>query len=250
MTRRNGRLRARGQSEVLGFVFVFTLVVTMVALITGVGYVELGEVRTQEQVNNAERGVTLLAENVHALVRQEAPSRQTRLALGGGSLRVGNATTVTVTSTAVNGTESFNRTYQVRPLVYQLGETKLLLVDGAVIRQRDGAVMVKPPSMVLTADHAVIPVVDVTMRPAQVDQASEVVVRTTRVANASQAMRTTQQPQNVTVTVTSPRAGVWERYFAGHDDVTCSRTGQTVSCALTARRTSVVAVEIRASVRE
>lgn len=239
-----------GQSETLGFVLVFSIILASIALVAATGYGGLHQVQQAERTNNAVYAFEILADNVDDVVRG-APSRETELSLGGAGLYFGDPVTVKVRGERVtNPNENFSYQYELRPIVYDPGSgSTLVYANGAVIRvDRDGMVLLREPRLRLTDRETVIPVIQVrSSRGRAVGGQSSVVVETRRAEAVPLA--TTTKPYDVTIEVVSPRAEVWERHFSEHDAVTCTRSGDTVTCSLTTDRAYATLVRVDARFR-
>ncbi|MFB6141609.1 MAG: hypothetical protein ABEJ26_14385 [Halosimplex sp.] len=234
-------MRDRGESEVVGFVLIFAMILTTITLLSATGYAGLDNARDFARTNNAERAMTTLAENADDVARRGIRSRTTELKLAGGTLAVGDPVEMTVSGERVaNRSENFTATYALRPLVYELRSgTRLVYVDGAVIRQEErGAVMAREPDLLLSGDSAVIPVVRLSSsRPAGIGGSSTVLARFAH--NGTATARAERGPHALTVNVTSPRSGAWQRYLSAFSATTCSRSDTTVSCTLVTDRVFV-----------
>lgn len=239
----------RGQSELIGFLFVFVLVLATMSLITAASLGELRGVRDAEQMNNAERAFEILAENVDDIVREGASSQATEVNLAGGRLSFGDPVTVTVngTETALGSDANFSYEYSVQPIVYESDSgTRIIYAGGATIRQdRSGSAMLTEPPLVLSEERSNVLVVE-TRQAGQLSAvagSSTALVRTERAtADHLQANATTY---DLTIEVGSPRAGVWARYLSDQPGVDCdSPTGGSVSCSLTTHRVHVAVVRI------
>lgn len=219
----------RGQSEVIGFVLVFSLIVTAVAVVSVAAYPGLEDARTHAKVTNAERGFEVLADNVDDLVRDEASSRATELEVADGTLTTRGTTRINVSA---NGT---SKEYTLRPIVYAAPQTdtQIVYVNGAVIRaDAEGVTMVREPRATFGENHIVVPIV----RTNVVGDRS--VGGTTTVLAETKRTGATLGPVDadggdLTIRVTSPRADAWGRYFqengctlddqgVNYVDVTCS----------------------------
>lgn len=210
----------RAQSEVLGYVFVFTLILLSIGTVYAMGFGELQDARHAEQMTNMERGFEVLSDNLRDLSRHGAPSRSTELALGGGTLGFGDTATISVNVTDTANTSHTNG-FEVatRPLVYEGGKgTAIAYTMGAVLRSDDGyGVMVSDPRWTLTDDRVVVPYV--VTYPAGSDQS--VGGDVTMLVGASRETHKLQgsfHPEaggdaRVNVTVESPRAAAWADYF-------------------------------------
>lgn len=213
---------SRAQSDAVGFVLVFSLIVLTVGTVYAAGYPALEEFRTDEQLENMERAFDVLDDNLEDLSREGAPSRATEIKLNGGTLAVNGSTTITVNATTPNPVRGENFTAPTRnestPITYNEGDTTVVSAHGAVLRQDgDAAVMRSEPGWVVDGEHALIPLV-VTGRTGDrvaFGGSSTVLVRgqVTGRGVAGELVAAAGDDVTVTVTVESPRADAWKRYF-------------------------------------
>lgn len=212
----------RGVSDLIGFVFVFALVTASVAVVYTSGISGLRDARQAEQVTNVERAFDVLDDNLDDINRRDAPSRATEISLLNGKLDYGRPVSVTVeVENTMN--ESDNRTYATtfQPLRYSTtaADDRILYVGGAVVRS-DGqsSVMVSEPDFTRDADRAVLPLVSTFRRPGTRSSlggsTTVLVVAFRQSSSAGDPFFTNATADaNVTVTVDSPRADAWKRYF-------------------------------------
>lgn len=184
--------RRRGQSDLLGFVFVFAIVVTTVALVGVVGYAQLDGVRDVERQNGAQRAVQALDDNVDDLVYDGAPARSTEMRLSEASLYVGDPVTINVTGERVGDpSRNFSHRFRIRPVVRESrsGGTVVYLTGAVVREEADGApVMVRDPTLSVGAERTLLPVVrPVQERDRRVSGTNTVLVGTTRTGGAVSA---------------------------------------------------------------
>lgn len=137
----------RGVSEVLGYVLVFTLILSSIVTVSVLGISGLEDARGAEQSQNAEKGFDVLHASMAELYTENAPSRATELTLGEQKLYLGDEVTVRVK--LFNGSDWNNdTTYQVRPVVQTLETDENLVYEaGAVFRTgtQGGVVFRQPP---------------------------------------------------------------------------------------------------------
>ena len=215
----------RGQSEAIGFVLIFSLIAASTGIVYVVGFSSLDDVRTAEQLDNVERAFDVLDANVRDLSRRGVPSRATELSLGGGDLRLGEPTNVTVrVRYASNGTEAGNVSIENRPIEYELDDTDVVYSWGAVLREdRSTAVMRSEPGWIVTDRRAVIPLFDTSSGGRDAVGGDTTVLVVAGLNSRSVTSYTTGSAQaNVSVTVESPRADAWgpfleERGFQAAD---------------------------------
>lgn len=235
----------RAQSETLGFALVLGVVLFMILAVTVAAYPGLRDAQDYRQVQNVEPGMAALADNVDALVRDDATQRGTRIRLGGGSLSLGDPVTVEISGTSVDGNDSFSVAYDVRPVEYRSGDgTRLAYVAGGVVRdQPDGNAVLVEPRLLLSQDHSLVTVV----RPSTtgVDSVgSQSAVRVDAVHRDTRVDVAETGAYDVTIAITSPWPAALERSLERRDGVDCSRSGDTVTCTLRTDRIHVVVVDV------
>lgn len=207
----------RAQSDTIGFVLVFSLIVLTVGTVYAMGFPALQELRTGEQLENMERAFTVLDDNVDDMARDGAPSRATEIKLNGGTLAVDSETTIRIRAEEV-GNASNNVTVNAtsQPITYREGNTVVASSYGAVFRQDgDASVMRERPGWVVDDDHALVPLV-VTSRSgdrAALGGSSTILVRSTVIGRGVAGELASDSGVQVNVTVSSPRAEAWKRYF-------------------------------------
>lgn len=202
----------RGVSEVLGFVLTFSLITMTIAVVFTVGFGGLQDAQRAEQVNNVERAFDVLDANVADIHHGGAPSRSTEMRLAGDQLAFGDPTMVTI------GVEN-NTTIETRPLVYSNGDTDIAYELGGIIRTDNGAsVMLDEPGYVLNDGRSSVPLL-ITTKPS--DQTSISGHRTVLVRSSYERTEIlhpqASENETVTITIESPRADAWERYFERQD---------------------------------
>ncbi|WP_299233345.1 DUF7289 family protein [Natronomonas sp.] len=236
----------RGVSDIVGYVLIFSLIIATVGVVTTVGFSTLEDRQSAERINNVERAFDVFAANVEDVYREGAPSRATELRLSGGTLRHGDVVRITV---ADADDPSRNVTAFARPLVYAEGDTEIVYAAGAVFRSGpDSSVMIRDPPFSSGGQTATLPLVETfrTTGPRTVSTDG-----TVRVTSTARAINTTTSPSfdgadSYTVTVESPRAGAWARYFdsrAWVDDV--DETDGAVEATLASDRVTVPRFLIR-----
>ena len=112
----------RGQSELIGFVLAFAIIVASIAIVFTAGFSSLQDIK-----------------------------------LSDARLFVDDPIEITVN---VEG-EPFNATYELRPIVYDADTgTQIVYVQGAVLRdQRDGGVVMHESTLLLNESRTMIPMV-------------------------------------------------------------------------------------------
>jgi hypothetical protein len=209
----------RGVSETIGFVFVFALVTASVGVVYTTGIGGLEDAREDEQLTNAVRAFDVLADNVKDVTREGAPSRATELKLAGANLRFGDSVRIEV---QVNHTDTdANATYarNTRPLVYSDSAGEVVFSAGATFRVDNGyAAMRNEPGLLVGDRRSVVPLLVAYPRGDSngVGGSSTVLLVTHRQSQELPGQFDTGpggDDARVNVTVESPRAAAWGRYF-------------------------------------
>lgn len=218
----------RGVSEALGFVFVFAIIVSTTGVVYTFGMGGLQDTRDVERVNNAERAFDVLATNVDDVVRRGAPSRATEVKLADARLDAGDAVVINVSGERYgHPADNFSYAVAPAPVVYDAGSGEsLTFVSGAVVRagaDPNASAVVRRPGWLLDENATMVTLVTTRFpRGGQVAGSTTALVRVDRVSTQVPVQRSADR-YNVTLTVTSPRAGAWQRALAERDDVTCER---------------------------
>jgi len=202
----------RAVSDVVGYVLIFSLIVTTVGVVTATGYGTLEDRQTAERINNVERAFDVLADNVEDVYREGAPSRATEMRLAGGELRHGEPVTVRIED---RSDPSVNVTTVSRPLVYADGDTEIVYAAGAVLRSDGGAsIMLRDPPF-YSGSEAVFPLVGTYRTGGQRSVDGDGTVRITSTGTVINT--TVPEPfaaaSAYNVTVESPRSDAWAQYF-------------------------------------
>lgn len=225
----------RGVTDIVGYVLIFSLIVTTVGVVTTTGYGTLEDRQTAERINNIERAFDVLANNVADVYREGAPSRATEMRLAGGTLRYGEPVTIRVESTA---DPNLNESVRARPLVYAEDDTEIVYVSGAVLRSDgDASIMLREPPFRFDGSTAAIPLVG-TYRTSGASSLST--DGTVRVTSAARGVNSTvsdgfRDADGYTVVVESPRSNAWAQYFdsdPGIENVTHNATADTATAEI------------------
>ena len=214
----------RGVSETIGFVLVFALITSTIAVTFTVGLGGLEDAQLAERDNNVERAFDVLHDNFNDLSRDGVPSRATELRLGGGELAFDDESEF-----RLNGTGFESQVIEGGSLTYHgAGDTRIVYENGAVFRMNgDNGVMIREPDL-LVGETVVYSLfgLDGPAEPVSGDRTVLVVgERTDREVAADD--RT--PADNVTLDINSTQATVWERYYrdlaAEHEGITVSPNG-------------------------
>lgn len=235
--------RERAVSEILGYVIIFSLVVTVIGFVTALGMPALMDVQESEQASSAERAFDVVGENMAAVYERGAPSRATEIDLTDTELFYGTPVTMNVT---VDGNSTVT---ELRPVVLRVDDdTRLVYEGGAVFRDEgDGGLVLRDPPMLLDRSRLLVPVIKTTAPAIEAAGGTTVLLRGE--SKQRSVLHTADSTTSVTITVESPRYDLWERYFTdqtgiGSGDCTVDDSAESVACQATADTVSVTLQEI------
>ncbi|MFB6135604.1 MAG: hypothetical protein ABEJ04_02495 [Halobacteriaceae archaeon] len=222
----------RAVSESLGFVIIFSIIVTTVGLTYTLGMTELNRTRTAEHLNNAERAFDVLAGNADDIVHGGVPSRATEVKLRDANVYLGDPVTVNVSGHATGDpNDNFSVEYDLRPVVYESAEgSRLVYSQGAVFRSDGGTIMVVEPNFVLGDGGVAVPIVQTRATSAESVGGSTTVLVRMALAEQSVLVSRTSDTYALNVTIDSPRHAAWREYFRSRGMSGCELHGTAVSC--------------------
>lgn len=214
----------RGVSETVGFVLVFALITSTIAVTFTVGLGGLEDAQLAERDNNVERAFDVLQDNLDDVSRDGVPSRATEIQLGGGELVLEQESTFRLNHTATPETivETGSLTYR------GAGGTRIVYENGAVFRmQGDNGVMLYEPDLLL-GDTVVYSLYGLG-GPPQSESGDRTVLVIGQLGTREAALDDRAATADVTLAINSSQATVWERYYseiaAEHDHVSVSTAG-------------------------
>jgi hypothetical protein len=215
-------------SELIGFVLVFSLVVAVVGIVSIAGLSTLQDAADAEKVDNAERAMEVLADNVGDLRERGAPSRATEISLEDAQIIQGDPIEVRVFESS--SPPSFDERYEIQPIIYRetdntgVGQTSLVYVMGSVFRvERNGGVVLREWSTITDSDRVLLPVTNTTAdagSPTAISS-STVLIRTNVENRSLLAANTTGQYDDVVMRVTTPRRDLWHRMLDDRSAFDC-----------------------------
>lgn len=227
----------RGQSELVGYFLIFSVVVLTILLVGATGLVGLNNAQDFQRTTSAQQGFSALANDVDDVVRRGAPSRTTEISLADASLSLEQTTNITVRT---DNESVENTTVQLHSLVYDSGSgTQIVYTSGALLRVDEGnSVMFREPNFLLGNDTVIIPAV--TLSPGETDSVGGDTAVSVETSDAGTDVVGAGDVDTVTVEVTSPRAAAWYRYLDTEADCDLPDSG-TVTCRIDADHVSVTA---------
>jgi FlaG/FlaF family flagellin (archaellin) len=221
----------RALSDLIGFVLTFAVILASVALVSTFGLSSLDDIQGNEQVTNAERAFTVLAEGFDEIERGRAPRRTSEIELNEGGLTVTGNSEFRVW---VNGSAAaappphgndWNRTIRTDSLRYKRGDKTIVYENGATFRSTGpsgGSIVEDKPTITCTEDTAIISFIVLSTKSNR--NLGSGTVRVTGTLNTSTVLyptgrnKSTRDGTDVTVSVDSPRAQGWKTYFIGDQE--------------------------------
>lgn len=220
-------MNRRAASNVIGFLLIFSLVASVIAIVSVTGVDALNDIKEGEQSRNAERAFDVLSDNLNDVHREGAPSRATEISLQDAQIDTTGTATINITgwdSSDPDTNFTVNRT--VNPIVWQPrggGDTRISYEFGAVIReQRQGGIVVTEPPFQMATDRTILPVIDTDgFEPSTY---SGTTLRVRGVRNTPRIITTGEGSMydNLKIEITSPRADIWASYLEREPGTSCS----------------------------
>lgn len=219
-------MNERAASNLIGFLLIFSLVASVIAIVSVTGVDALNDVKRGEQVNNAERAFDVLADNMNDVHREGAPSRATEISLQDAQIQTTGNATINVSARGDDPDEAnFTVVQESNTIVWEAKEgrpTTVAYEFGAVIRdQRNGGLMVKQPPIQWDQDRMIVPVIDTDAINSTVSSGRTVRVRGIR-GSPGIAFTGDVEYDAIWVNVTSIRAEEWGDYIESQTDTSCT----------------------------
>lgn len=227
----------RGVSDVIAFVFVFSIIITSVGVVSAFGFKVLRDIQSDEQAVNAVRGMEALGDNLGNVQRGHAPGRSGELKLSEGTVYVRQNSQAEVSlDCAGGGYEACGQTFafDMGTLYYQMvdRETNVTYEGGAVFREDRGGspVMVDRPRLICGDDYAVVSVVTLTSSAG--GQGGSGTVQINGRERSTRLYRSPNETHEVTMNIVDSRfTSGWADYFEdGDNDWTWDDPTTTATC--------------------
>jgi hypothetical protein len=223
----------RGVSDTLAFVLTFSIIITSVGLVYGVGFTSLHDIRNDQQAVNAQQSFEAFSTDIDEIRDAGAHTRSSEMSLREGTLAIEDGPEITIT---INGS---NDVYDesVGSLQYSTDQTTVGLEAGATFRKDRSSVMLASPRFQCGTDGTPTVISIVVIEPedpsvTSIGSSGTVGITAQQSSTMLQFPNATSSPQDVnTVSVTmsdSDFQSAWEREFDDRSDWT--KSGNTYTC--------------------
>ena len=251
MIGRQLRVDDRGVSETLGYILVFSVIITTITTATVFGFSGLEDRQAAEQVRNVERAFDVLADNFGDIARYEDPSRATEIRLARGTVSVGDPVTITIGQNSTTPGEDFvddpsnvtNVTLQ--PLEFQSDSGGVVYEGGVVFRVDDDTSIARSSLPFVVGEEAGLVPIVATRQGGQtsgVGGDQTVLVVGERRPNTRTLSNRTVEGADLRLRIESPRADGWSRLLReqGYENVSYDPATETVIADLAVDRDGTV----------
>ncbi|MFB6121498.1 MAG: hypothetical protein ABEJ68_10325 [Halobacteriaceae archaeon] len=235
----------RAQSETLGFVLVFAVIMMTIGTVYVAGFSELDQSRQQTEIRNMERAFEVLSENLEDVYKDGAPRRATEVKLGEGTISYGDRVYMTVNATEIGNVSNHSPALNVSmtPILYEVGETKVVYSAGAVFRQAPTyTAMRSGPGWLISDDHVAISQIQTSPAGPRRSIGGPGTVLITASGRTPNVIRFAPDSRvRVNVTIQTPRTAAWKRQFeAAANSITVDQANSTVRMQFVADNATVV----------
>ncbi len=228
----------RAVSETLGYILVFSIIVTTIATATVFGFSGLEDRQAAEQLTNVERAFDVLADNFGDISQYEDSSRATEVRLAGGTIGVGDPVEITVGQWDDGEFVDDNtQNATVQPLVFQSDGGEVVYESGVVFRGSESDSIARSPlPFVVGEETALVPVIATSSGSSASavggDRTTQIVGER-RPTTRTLANRTIDAEENtLAVRIDSPRTDGWARQLRSEEYRMLNESEQSVTAEL------------------
>lgn len=202
----------RGVSHTIGYVLLLTVILVSIITITTVGITLIERQQTTEYISNTEQAFSVFAHSIEAIERNGAPARATEMQFIDGQVQH-NEDWILQVNVTTNGT---TRTYVSTgtTISYEKNNRGVHYEMGSVIQtdRESGTIVRKPPYKFQQGQTILSTVATTATGTAPGFSGTQKIVFVTR-ESETRIQTITNNPTNITVTLTTPRYKQWETYF-------------------------------------
>lgn len=201
----------RGQSEILGFIFIFSVVILSIGLLITTGAGNLSGLQETAKTDNAQNAMQILSDNIKEIHQRNAPTRATEIRLADTSVATANTTSIRVVDTSDNDLLDYDNSEEQQVLEYRTEQGTIVYDSGALIREDEngGVVMVDDPPFRFDDDFVMVNNVKLTNR-FEVEGSSNILIKT---EERQRQARYVEEDIQIIIDTTENRATAWEQYF-------------------------------------
>lgn len=217
----------RGQSEVVGFLLIFTLVILAISLVGITAFTGLNNAQEFQETTSTEQAFVVLADNVDDIAREGAPSRGTEISLSEASISLGETEEINIT---VAGKTTH---IQTQPIIYDSRDDTSISYSSGLLVREDGenALLFQQPKFVLTDETVILPIIATTAaQDTTIAGTTDVQVEARSNGTAVLAADNFESSTDVTIEVTSSRVESWAEYLDSTGADCSDVNDETVEC--------------------
>ncbi len=210
----------RGQSEVLGYVIVFSIIIGSVGMVYATGYPSLESAREATATENVEKAFDVMNENIRDIQQRGAPSRATEIRIAGGTLDLEDPATVRVyVENSTNSSNNATTSFDTAPIRYVDESGRVVTFEAGSIIRGNGtqSAMIQGPSWTISDGAAIFPVKTLVPRGDTRSVGGETTVLVLTQLSSSSAPGSYQVGNSsdaiVNITVHSDNTGAWRQWF-------------------------------------
>ncbi|MHC1611651.1 MAG: DUF7289 family protein [Candidatus Methanospirareceae archaeon] len=202
-------MRSRGVSEVVGYLLVFSIVVTIVSVIYVSGMPMVERTKENSALQSMKTVFITMQSNINKVAFGQSPVRTMKLNLIKGGISTNkNAGTITV-----NG-----QTIQFGNIEYTLGARRMIYELGAVIESTPGgSIIISDPPIFFTNDsenaHVFISVINVSGDFSAGGGIAEMQICSYNVSSDTHVYNSSDYVTSLNISVTSQYQDAWDRYL-------------------------------------
>lgn len=154
----------RGVSDLVAFMLIFVVMLASIGVVSAFGMSALEDVRDKEQLDSAQVALIRVSDQLNGIADHEAPARAAEMRVGGATVSIVDGPTANFTVEYTDGIPSTTHEYDLGQIGYQLGDNRVLITAGGVLRGDDvSGIFVSEPPFQCFSDQARVNVV--TVRP-------------------------------------------------------------------------------------
>lgn len=223
----------RGVSDVLGYLMIFGIIVTLTFVATTTGVTEIATQQQVEQVTTVERGFQILDRDFETIQTHKDSRKSTPINIQSGSIGYGETATITVGQWDTSDDEfDANTSVTTHTITYKKDDTDLVYEAGLLFNDKASrdTLSRSETGFVVTDTKAVLPVV--TIDPLNPDfgttPAGKVVIQSIHTGESADIADRTITGDALKIEINSTKPGGWERQLADDGFENIERNGDIV----------------------